>query len=117
MNNSLCKSKVGNLQQRIFIIFNKKNVLFAKPQNSGSDKLEKFNHHIILELSTIEYSEIEELKTRHPVNKPGVLGLDEPHYCHEAFADQMLKEGKQREAMSKAHERERGRWLMNHLPN
>jgi len=49
MNNSLCKSKVGNLQQRIFIVFNKKNVLFAKPRNSESNKLDKFDQRIILE--------------------------------------------------------------------
>lgn len=44
----------------------------------------------------MEHSEIEELKIRHQVNKPGVLGLDEPHYCHEAFADQMLKKEKRK---------------------
>lgn len=51
--NSLCKSKVCNLQQRIFIIFNKKNVLYEKRENSESNKLDKFNHCIFLELLTM----------------------------------------------------------------
>jgi hypothetical protein len=91
-SNSLCKSKVSDLQQRIFIIFNKKNVLFAKSENSESNKLDKFNRCIFLEHLTMEYSTIMETETRKWVSKPEVLGLGEPHYYREAFADQMLPE-------------------------